>query len=275
VILLYHRVTRLADDRWSIAVTPEHFAEHMELLRHRATLVPLEGLRAALDAPNANGPIVSVTFDDGYADNFHEALPILSRWDVPATFFVASGPVSRGREFWWDDLDRLVSAEQYGDTWTRLRDLSGAERDATLESLRHASGLDPSPRPGRRALSPDELACLARDARIEIGAHSVSHSRLAPLPAEAQRTEIEESRRQLSAIVGRPIESFAYPFGRAADYTLETMSLVRDAGFSRACINQPGRVDRSTDRFALPRIYVRDWSGDELAAAVRNHDIRL
>ncbi len=44
LILLYHRVTALANDRWSIAVTPAHFAEQMEILRRRTTIVPLSAL---------------------------------------------------------------------------------------------------------------------------------------------------------------------------------------------------------------------------------------
>jgi peptidoglycan/xylan/chitin deacetylase (PgdA/CDA1 family) len=95
------------------------------------------------------------------------------------------------------------------------------------------------------------------------------------LAGPAQRAEIETGRAVLQSIVGRPIESFAYPFGRAGDYTAETMDLVREAGFTRACSNQAGRIGRSTNRFALPRLYVRDWSGDEFAAALRDQGLRV
>jgi hypothetical protein len=53
------------------------------------------------------------------------------------------------------------------------------------------------------------------------------------------------------------------------------MDLVREAGFTLACSNQAGRVDRSTDRFALPRLYVRNWNGDEFAAALRDVGLRV
>ena len=275
LILLYHRVTHLPNDRWSIAVTPEHFAEHMELIRRRSNVVPLSGLDGALAAPNARAGTIAVTFDDGYADNLHEALPVLQRHDVPATVFVATDAVVRAREFWWDDLERLVVPAEYDAVWTRLRDVDAQEREAEMETMRSAAGVEWGPRTAFRPLTSDELACLARDVRIEIGAHTASHARLGMLATSAQRAEIGAGKVALESIIGRCVESFAYPFGRVGDYTVETMHLVREAGFVRACINQAGVVDRSTDRFALPRLYVRNCNGDEFAAALRELGIRV
>jgi peptidoglycan/xylan/chitin deacetylase (PgdA/CDA1 family) len=266
---------RLERDRWSIAVTPEHFAEHMEILRRRANVVPLARLDGSMAEPNGSRPLIAVTFDDGYADTLHDAMPVLRQFDLPATVFVASDPVVRGREFWWDDLERAVDVARYDTIWTELRDADAARRDDEIERARSAAGVDTAPRPSHRPLTADELADLARDVRVEIGGHTASHGRLAALPVAEQRREIDEGRRALESIVGRRIESFAYPFGRAGDYTAETMRLVRDAGFSRACINQPGRVDRSTDRFALPRVYVRDGDGDAFAATLRAYGVEL
>ncbi len=275
LILLYHRVTALANDRWSIAVTPAHFAEQMEVLRRRTTIVPLSALDSVAARPNAPGAMMLVTFDDGYADNLYEALPVLQRFDIPATVFVSTDAVVQAREFWWDDLERLVPPAEYDAVWARLREVGADEREATLDALRAAADVETSPRPDYRPLTPNELACLARDGRIAVGAHTASHARLAALPEAAQRADIETGRKALQAIIDRPVESFAYPFGRAGDYTAETMAIVREAGFTRACSNQAGRVDRSTDRFALPRLYVRDWNGDEFAAALRDQGIRV
>ena len=275
LILLYHRVTRLANDCWSIAVTPAHFAEQMEVLRARGKVLPLSALDAVPARPNARAATVVVTFDDGYADNLYEALPVLQRFDVPATVFVATDAVDHAREFWWDDLERLVAPAEYDALWARLRDVSAQEREAVLDALRDATHVDSTPRRGYKPLTPEELASLSRDARIEIGAHTASHARLAALTGASQRAEIEAGRVALQSIIDRPIESFAYPFGRAGDYTAETMDLVREAGFTRACTNHAGRVARSADRFALPRLYVQDWDGDEFAAALRDLGLRV
>jgi peptidoglycan/xylan/chitin deacetylase (PgdA/CDA1 family) len=52
-------------------------------------------------------PLV-VTFDDGYADNLYNAKPLLERCEIPATIFLTTGCMGQDREFWWDELDRLL-----------------------------------------------------------------------------------------------------------------------------------------------------------------------
>lgn len=107
LILLYHRVAEVPTDPQLLCVSPAHFVEHLEVIRHTAAVVPLremdDGRSAATDAGR-----LAITFDDGYADNLHQAKPILERFDAPATVFAVSGAVGSDREFWWDELDRLL-----------------------------------------------------------------------------------------------------------------------------------------------------------------------
>jgi peptidoglycan/xylan/chitin deacetylase (PgdA/CDA1 family) len=274
LILLYHRVAQLTTDRWSIAVSPAHFTEHMELLGRRAAVIRLADVDAMRSRRRRRNAVV-VTFDDGYVDNLSEALPVLRRHGVPATLFAVTDAVLGEREFWWDELQRLVPRESYDERWGELRDAEPAVREERLRALRTLAGQGDAPRDAGRPLTRDELATLSADPLIDVGGHTASHPRLAALSAAAQRREIEEGKRVLESIVEDRITSFAYPFGRMADYTADTMQIVRDAGFARACSNQAGRVDRSTNPFALPRLFVRDWDGDEFAAALRHHGVRL
>ena len=108
LILLYHRVTELRSDPWSLAVTPSHFTEHLEVLRQHTRPMRLQQLAQALldrDLPHRS---VVITFDDGYADNLYTAKPLLERYDIPATVFLVTGAIGSQREFWWDELDRLL-----------------------------------------------------------------------------------------------------------------------------------------------------------------------
>jgi peptidoglycan/xylan/chitin deacetylase (PgdA/CDA1 family) len=108
LILLYHRIARPRSDQWALAVTPRRFGEHLEVLRRVARPMRLGELsRSLLDGGVPDGAVV-VTFDDGYADNLHNARPLLERYDVPATIFIPSGFLGSENEFWWDELDRLL-----------------------------------------------------------------------------------------------------------------------------------------------------------------------
>jgi peptidoglycan/xylan/chitin deacetylase (PgdA/CDA1 family) len=102
IILLYHRVAELPSDPQLLSVTPQHFAEHLEILRKHYHPISLRQTDQPLRCS------VAVTFDDGYADNLWNAKPLLERYDVPATVFVTTGYVGQDREFWWDELETLL-----------------------------------------------------------------------------------------------------------------------------------------------------------------------
>lgn len=109
-ILLYHRITETISDAWSLCVTPHHFAEHLETLRRYTRIIKLAELVNGLEKGALPERSVVITFDDGYADNFHNAKQILERYDAPATFFITTGYIGHGREFWWDTLEKLFLA---------------------------------------------------------------------------------------------------------------------------------------------------------------------
>jgi peptidoglycan/xylan/chitin deacetylase (PgdA/CDA1 family) len=87
-----------------LAVTPERFAAHMEVLAHRFIPVSLDELAAR---PGLGGR-VAVTFDDGYADNLLTAAPILARYGIPATVYAVAHNIAHGVPFWWDELETLL-----------------------------------------------------------------------------------------------------------------------------------------------------------------------
>lgn len=112
VILLYHRVRETDRDPLLLSVHPSRFAAHMEHLRKNHSVLPLRELRRHLREGSLPHRGVAVTFDDGYADNLHQAKPILDRFEIPATVFVTSGPLGLEQEFWWDELARRLLPPQ-------------------------------------------------------------------------------------------------------------------------------------------------------------------
>src|SRR2546423_8905789 len=100
LVLLYHRIADCHPDPYALCVSPRHFEEHLEVLHHKLAVVGLDQLE---DRPDL-GLRAAITFDDGYADCFHTALPILNRHNIPATFFLVAGVIGTQRAFWWDEL---------------------------------------------------------------------------------------------------------------------------------------------------------------------------
>jgi peptidoglycan/xylan/chitin deacetylase (PgdA/CDA1 family) len=153
------------------------------------------------------------------------------------------------------------------EVWKALHDAPSVEaREAALQQLRMQAGADADGRPTHRCCTSDQLRQLARDPLIEIGAHTVSHPSLGHISVPEQRREIFDSKSTLENILQQTITSFSYPFGTRADYSSDTISLLREAGFARSCSNFPEPLTANVDRYQLPRRVVMDWTGAQLAA---------
>ena len=108
VILVYHRVIDVDSDPQLLNVSPEHFAQHLKVIRQSYQPISLRDLVHQLDENQVPHRAVAITFDDGFADNLHYAKPLLERHQIPATVFVTAGAVDQPIEFWWYDLERIL-----------------------------------------------------------------------------------------------------------------------------------------------------------------------
>lgn len=151
----------------------------------------------------------------------------------------------------------------------RLRPLPFASRNEALEQLFIQAGLTRAARAEHRAVNAQEIINLPTDDLMDIGAHTMTHSQLGALAPDKQRAEIADGKQRLEEYLGRPVPSFSYPYGTRHDYTADTVQLAREAGFELACSNFAGVVKKTTDRFQLPRMLVRDWDGNEFERRLR------
>src|SRR5690606_2172259 len=138
---------------------------------------------------------VVVTFDDGYSDNLHTALPLLERFAVPATVFVVSGRL--GTEPWWDRLARLRDGDAPRAVQAlaaSLEQLSEPAREARLREY-HAGCTDGTAL--YRTMTAAELRELADSGMIEIGSHGVSHRPLSALSGPELAAETFGSKEEL------------------------------------------------------------------------------
>lgn len=280
LILGYHSIGHAEFDPHSLHVRPSHFAEHLEVLVRHARPVALGRVVTGRHGDCLPPRAVAITFDDGYADALHVVLPLLERYGVPATVFVTTGTL--GQEFWWHELARLllgrsavhpaqlpgylgpkvdgVPEQTHQRYYHRLASLIPEQRETVLGELRALATSSPGEARSIRCLTSTELSQLAQSELITIGAHSVSHARLATLPLERQRREISDSRACLQALSTHPVTLFSYPHGST---TAATRSLVAEAGFEAACGSNLGVAWSGSDAFDLPRFWIPDWDGDQ------------
>jgi peptidoglycan/xylan/chitin deacetylase (PgdA/CDA1 family) len=233
----YHRVGVVdsAYDSGLWDATPEAFEREVELLKKEFDVIAPDELIAA--PPPRRGRYVLLTFDDGYRDNFDEALPILRRHGIPATFFVTTGFLDSRVISWWDEIAWMVHSSRRSalrpDGWLhdalslepearegttkvlidRCKSLPGEEQPAFLDSLAHAAGT------GRHRPDGHELWMTWDDVRhlraegMHVGGHTASHPLLARLPADEQEREIAGCKERIETELGEPMRYFSYPDG--------------------------------------------------------------
>lgn len=273
-LLAYHRVLPEHDPLLGGEPSAEEFEHRMRWVRANFDVLALGEAVGALREYRLPARALCITFDDGYADNYRVAFPILRRLGLPATFFVATGFLDGGCMF--NDVviaavRGVNSAElELGDLGLGRHQLgSDAQRARAIESIlgrlkyfalerRHQGAVDIARRAGVRV--PADLMMTSEQVRalhaggMELGAHTVTHPILAEIPAERAREEMAASRARLEEITGAPVRMFAYPNGKPLrDYRHEHAELARELGFEAAVSTAWGAARPGDDVFQLPR----------------------
>jgi peptidoglycan/xylan/chitin deacetylase (PgdA/CDA1 family) len=282
LILRYHRIyPDGVKPFYELGIPRSVFEAQLDFLKGSFQVLPLAEICAALKDPRRPFPAraVAITFDDGYRDNYTEALPALRERQLPATLFVSVNNVDRGEPFWWDRLARAIFGHPPGPLEVDLGhgrrrfELDGIHsRRSLLDHARESLKRMPASR-ARQTL--DELEASAppgpphpsleaslltweqvgemQQGGFEVGAHTLDHPVLSQLPPGEAEWQIAESRRRLENRLGRPVRLFSYPNGKRADANPAIRQMVRAAGYEAAVSTIEGRVGPGSDPFWLER----------------------
>ncbi len=294
-ILMYHRIAEDAFDPWGLAVSQRMFAAQLDWLVRNRTVLPLAEFAILHQAGRLPPRALAITFDDGYACVLEHAAPLLAERGLHATMFLATALLDPDREFWWDDLQRIVlgsRAEQltvptrtgtiamhlgepdpgdwrwasgappatarhhaYKTLWEMLHGMAWHEQADAIAALRNQAGTELSPRLPYRPLTPEQAVGAAGSA-ITFGAHTAHHADLTACEPAELRTEISDSISGCRKITGEEPECFAYPYG---SYDDAAIAAVNEAGFLCACSCEPWSVKASSPAMCLPRLGVGAW----------------
>jgi peptidoglycan/xylan/chitin deacetylase (PgdA/CDA1 family) len=277
LILTYHRFSENGRDGSTSAQT---LAEQVEYLASHYRLVSLATLVDHLEGPGPLPPgLAAITIDDGYRDAYEVALPVLRRYDAPATLFAITQFVDGRIWPWWDKIQyamlhtRAVRFEGaishqpfYFEFTDRASRISAAERlKAHLKTVTEerkqeniatiAELLDvelPEQAPQAYAGITWQQAREMEAAGVEIASHTLTHPILTQITESQLACELRESKTKLEAELRRPVDLFCYPNG---DGDARIRLAAKRAGYRAAVTIEEGFNDKPCDLLALRRVH--------------------
>jgi peptidoglycan/xylan/chitin deacetylase (PgdA/CDA1 family) len=275
VLGMYHSVSELPIRNWGpwqYSVTSKDFDKQLSRINKKYTIISIDELFKWLmdDEPIAHDSII-LTFDDAYRDFKNEALPILEKYDFPATVYVPTRLLDDNRapfehrlgmelhernklNITVDDFTinaSLRTKEEVVSTYNKIRNkfkFSSTElREDFLKKIETSSGSTDI------ILNAKELRKLHTHPLVTVGAHGHEHVPFTSLPREKQKINIETCRDQLTNILGSPPKHFSFPYGSFNDSAIQA---VREAEFETAVTTQSRPVSpRDWGRpYTIPRI---------------------
>ncbi|QGM99249.1 polysaccharide deacetylase family protein [Methylocystis parvus] len=287
-ILMFHRVRPNPGEAFApnagLEITPDFLDNLLGHLRARGyEILSLDAALGRLRGEESTGrPFVALTFDDGYRDLVEHALPILERRRAPFTAYVTAGFADRAARLWWLEMEQAMrrlsrveidvggrrimrdcatAAEKsaaFGEIYWAIRDGGEAQLLEVAAALTAQAGVDSQALTAEACLDWGAIAGLARHELATIGAHSLTHPRLAKLDEGAARREMAESRDRIAQETGVTPTHFCYPVGDATSAGAREFRLAATLGFESAVTTRPGMIfpEHRRHLHALPRLSV-------------------
>lgn len=291
-VVTYHRVTERNIDQLNrslpnLFVQAETFENHIRFFRRHYTIITFEDLCGLREDDRLPSDPLLITFDDGYADFYRCAYPILKKYEVRATLFIAAGRIGTGRAFpfWWDELyarlDHMRTRDIRGDSVPAsaeiarlyevfredakacldgvLETCTDREIDRYLQTLRHVLGDDVADDAGENAVMDWDQVKKVSDI-VGIGSHTLSHGNLRYMTVEEIEDEVIRSKREIEGRTGRQVLAFSYPYGY---YDPRVIRAVASAGFMFAVTTERG-LDDLSDALRMKRINLWERSSSTI-----------
>lgn len=273
-ILIFHRVLAQRDPVLDWDLDAGAFEQTVQWLKAWFNVLPLDEAVTRLRERSLPARAAAITFDDGYADNFLVALPILKRHDLPATFFVATGYLDGGRM--WNDtiiealrhcaksrldlsneglgVHELNSAEDVRKAISGiLNDVKYRDPERRKQAVEHVAAVAGCRLPSDLMMTSEQVRAMRREG-MSIGAHTVTHPILARIDADPVRSEVLESKQFLESLLQERVGLFAYPNGKpTVDYRARDVATMRGLDFDAAVTTAWGVADARSDLMQLPR----------------------
>jgi len=302
VVLMYHRVLtpderRAAGSHPALIVDRDTFARQMAFVKRHFTVLSIAQFAAHVEHRRPFPPSSCIiTFDDGWRDNYANAVPILAGLRLPSLIFLPMNYIGQPRVFWQEALVQLL-----GCAIALVR--QHADRRPAIDALLAPVGLsavldiaDAEPKPEliavvtmQKHLTRERVERLVADLAmtlevsqqqlsvadgfinwqqveemrrrgVSFGGHGIDHLLLTHVDEATVEAEVTGSKHELDARLGELVPTFSYPNGYCTPGVAAT---VRNAGYKLAFIAQGGPVTCDDDPWTLRRVNIHQNSDTE------------
>lgn len=281
-VLMYHRIIDELEKvpfpiQPGMYVSKASFELQMSFLKRHFHIISLEDMISKLDAGKKITRCCSVTFDDGWKDNYDAAFPILARHGIPATIFLATGYIGTEKWFWPEEVAWCLSILATRNMLSELPDLAGVALprlgtielivDSVIERLKMYHPQEREDFVSRiRSLSPErprdrlmmnwaEAKAMMDSGIVNFGSHTAEHKLLHQIRQKDIDWEITTSREDIKRNLGIDTTLFAYPNG---EFNQTIKMVLKEYGFSGAVTTKRGYVCHATPRLEISRIGIHD-----------------
>ena len=260
-----------------MAIREKVFKRLVKHLNWLGRVIPLSHAVQKINEKALRGNNFAITFDDGYIDNYQIASPILSEYDLPATFFVPFHNIENQEVFWWDYLFHVVKKDKsHFDEWLLSQGITIQQEDSLSDryyarrAVQIFNGLSEEKRQtliagfkkefgvydgSRLLMNWHEVRDIAGRG-FEIGSHTISHIPLTDLEDLKAEEEILRSKELISRKLNCEVNGFCYPRGAFAD---KHMEMVRQSSYSYAVSTRFGSNKERANLYALKRRSISDF----------------
>ncbi len=284
VVYMYHRVIESTSAygmalQPSMYVEPATFENHLLFLKRNFKIIKLSNLIGRLEKRRNVGRYCSLTFDDGWIDNYDVVYPLLLKHNIPVTIFLATSFIGAQKQFWQDQVStnllKILNSNRESLLPLAIRNFIvcvGGKKNNCNElidkiivflktfELRQRNKLvddicstsSKSVKLIKRSMMNwDEVREMAESGLVEFGAHTVNHEFLDQLDDAKITKEIQQSREHIETEIGEPCTLFSYPNGNVNNNIID---IIRTLGFNGAVTTKRGGVVSDIDLMAIPRI---------------------
>lgn len=275
-VIPYHMVTN-KHYCFFPSISKQLFESQIKHLKKYYHVISLEEIIGRVLKSQSIKRCAAITFDDGFADNYYNAYPILKRNNLPATVFLTTGFIETGEIPWFikfrymfmktkktflqvvikepksfimkTDQQRFKASKEI---MQYLRKTPDKERVFWIDWLSEALEVKDFSELKGLMLNWEQIREMSQNG-FSFGSHTVNHPVLTQISFEQAEGEILQSKKLIEKELNKKVMTFAYPFGKNEHYSKEIKTVLIKSGFQCAVSTESGANDKHTDLLELKR----------------------